>query len=66
MLRQIISNNEPFKISHLAGGGKDLQSLGITGEEIGITLENLRKFVLNSPECNIKEKLLENLNINRN
>lgn len=66
MLRQIISNNEPFKISHLAVGGKDLQSLGITGEEIGITLENLRKFVLNSPECNIKEKLLENLNINRN
>lgn len=66
MLKQIISLNEPYKISHLALDGNDLKKIGIKGEEIGEKLEYLRHFVIEFPEANKKEKLLKKLNNNRN
>lgn len=66
MLGQILSLNEPYKISHLDIDGNDLMKIGITGEKAGETLENLRQFILEYPEANTKEKLLEKLNNNRN
>lgn len=65
-LKEIISLNEPYKISHLALDGNDLKEMGIKGEEIGEKLEYLRRFVIEFPEANKKEKLLEKLNNNRN
>ena len=66
MLKQIISLDEPYKISHLDLDGNDLKEMGIKGEEIGERLEYLRRFVIEFPEANKKEKLLEKLNNNRN
>ncbi|MBP3626462.1 MAG: CCA tRNA nucleotidyltransferase [Clostridia bacterium] len=66
MLKQIISLDEPYKISHLDLDGNDLKEMGIKGEEIGERLEYLRRFVIEFPEGNKKEKLLEKLNNNRN
>ena len=66
MLKQIISLDEPYKISHLDLDGNDLKEMEIKGEEIGEKLEYLRRFVIEFPEANKKEKLLEKLNNNRN
>ncbi len=59
MFLEIIEKEEPYLISHLKIDGKDLQGLGIKGKEIGKHLEALRKIVVQNPEFNTKEKLLE-------
>lgn len=62
LLNEIISNNEPYLISHLNINGEELKGFGISGRKIGETLELLKNFVINNPESNTKERLLEFLN----
>lgn len=57
-LNEIIENNEPYLISHLAVTGEDLQKLGFVGKEIGERLEALRKEVVKDPQKNEKVTLL--------
>lgn len=58
-LNEIINNKEPYLISHLNINGEELKALGISGKKIGETLELLKNYVINDPENNTKEKLLE-------
>ncbi len=58
LLQEIIKNNEPYLISHLAVSGTDLITLGFKGEEIGEKLEILRRVVIKDPPKNKKEILL--------
>lgn len=57
-LDEIINNNEPYLISHLAINGNDLKALGITETKVGKTLEFLRKTVAENPLCNSNESLI--------
>lgn len=58
-LTEIIDGGEPYLISHLSINGEELKSIGISGRKIGETLEFLRKYVIENPEDNTKEKLLQ-------
>ena len=59
MLREILENGEPYRISDLKISGKNLINMGISGEKIGETLEYLRKSVVYNPEQNKKSVLLQ-------
>lgn len=59
MLREISENGEPYKISDLTIGGKNLINLGVSGEKIGETLEYLRKCVTADPTLNRRSTLLQ-------
>ena len=59
MLSEIIENAEPYKISDLKICGKDLKKLGISGREVGETLEKLRRSVLKNPELNTRSELIK-------
>lgn len=59
MLAEIIKNGEPYKISDLKIGGKDLKKCGISGRAIGETLEKLRRSVLKNPELNTRSELIK-------
>lgn len=57
---QILELNNCVTIKDLAVNGKDLIDKGITqGPEIGAALSKLLEMVLDNPELNTKEKLLE-------
>jgi tRNA nucleotidyltransferase (CCA-adding enzyme) len=59
-IRKIIENGEPFTISQLKISGDDLIKLGFKpGKEIGIILKDLLEKVMERPELNNKEKLLD-------
>ena len=58
LLKEIVKQNEPYKISHLDISGKDISSLGFSGEQIGEKLEFLLQQVIKNPDLNTKEKLL--------
>ena len=64
ILNEILENNEPFLISHLKINGDELKSLGVSGRKIGENLELLKNFVIDNPENNTKEKLLDFLKQN--
>lgn len=53
------AKTEPYKISDLKIGGEDLMRIGISGAEIGETLEMLRKEIIICPDKNTKEILLK-------
>ena len=55
---QVMSDGEPYSISHLAIGGDDLISGGISGRDIGKALEEALDFVIKYPEKNTKNELL--------
>lgn len=56
---RIIANNECFKVSDLAIGGKDLIAEGITpGRELGIILDKLLEMVIDGSAENSREALL--------
>lgn len=57
-LDEIVKNNEPYALSHLAVSGNDLLALGFKGREIGSVLETLRQIVVKDPKKNKKEVLL--------
>ena len=57
----ILEKNEPFKIAHLCIDGKSLIGLGYKGEKIGEILEHLRKVVINDPQKNTYENLINEI-----
>ena len=59
MLREILENGEPYRISDLKIGGENLKNMGISGEKIGETLEYLRQCVTADPALNRREILLQ-------
>ena len=59
MLTEIIKNGEPYRISDLKIGGRDLKKCGISGRAIGETLEKLRRSVLKNPELNTHSELIK-------
>ena len=59
MLTEIIKNGEPYRISDLKIGGRDLKKCGISGRAIGETLEKLRRSVLKNPELNTRSELIK-------
>lgn len=58
LLNEIITGNEPYKISHLDITGKDIIALGFKGEEVGEKLNFLLNKVIENPAFNVREKLL--------
>lgn len=58
LLQEILNNKEPYLISHLCLNGNDLKDIGICNNNIGIFLEKIRKIVVESPEKNNKDFLL--------
>ncbi|CDM67719.1 poly(A) polymerase [Clostridium bornimense] len=59
-LKEIIESNQCFSLKDLAISGKDLIKLGIKpGKEIGMILNKLLEEVIESPDKNEKEKLIE-------
>ena len=63
LLNEVLEQREPYKIGDLKISGEDLLKLGFKGKEIKEKLEDLRRFVLENPTLNTKEKLLEKLNV---
>ena len=60
IVNDIIQKQECFTIKQLAINGNDLKELGITGKDIGNTLDYLLDIVIKEPEFNTREKLLIN------
>ena len=58
LLKQIIENNEPYSIKMLAVSGNDLLQVGISGQEVGKTLNYLKNIVIEHSDYNTKEYLL--------
>jgi sRNA-binding carbon storage regulator CsrA len=55
-----LASGRAFAIKDLAVNGKDLMDIGVSaGKTIGIILRELLETVLDDPEQNTKEKLLE-------
>lgn len=52
IISEITENTEPYLISHLSIGGKQLKKMGFSGEEVGKCLELMRKYVILNPEKN--------------
>lgn len=60
LAKDVIASNEPYKISHLAANGKDLQEAGIKeGKEIGKALAMMLDAVIADPSLNDKETLIK-------
>lgn len=59
LLEEIITQKEPYLISHLEINGEILKNLGITGKRSGNILKLLQKEVILNPKNNTKEKLTE-------
>ena len=58
---EIIQNNEPLYIKDLALSGNDLIAAGYQNSEIGQKLDELLEIVLQYPEKNTKEHLIERI-----
>jgi tRNA nucleotidyltransferase (CCA-adding enzyme) len=60
IINEIVLANEAFSIKDLAINGNDLISMGFEeGEKIGKILNYLLNLVLESPEYNSRDKLIE-------
>lgn len=59
VIKSILDNNEPYRISDLAINGNDLILLGYSGKSIAEKLEDLIDIVSSNPELNTKSQLLE-------
>lgn len=59
LVDEIVTNNEPYLISHLKIKGNDLINLGYNGKEIAEELNRLILLVSVHPELNEKNKLIE-------
>ncbi len=64
LLDEIIQCGEAYKISHLNIDGNELIQMGITGAEIGKTLENILFLVIEEILENSKESILSYLKLN--
>ena len=58
-LRAVLKSGESFSLKHLAVTGDDLLSLGLKGPELGEMLKFLLEYVMEYPENNKREILLE-------
>ncbi len=58
LLDEIITLNEPYKISHLDISGRDITDSGFSGEQVGEKLDYLLQEVIKNPELNSRQKLL--------
>ncbi len=54
----VAENRVPCRIAELPVSGRELTELGLRGKEVGETLEELLKAVMEDPSCNNKETLL--------
>ena len=60
----IVAKQQCLSIKELAIGGSELIALGMEpGKEIGETLKQLLELVLEEPELNTKEKLIQQVHI---
>ena len=60
LYRQICEEKQCVSVKMLAVNGKDLQAAGIApGPRMGEVLQELLNIVLDDPECNTREQLLE-------
>lgn len=59
LYREIKENSEPFGLKNLKINGNDLKSFGYEGKKIGEVLNFLLEKVIENPELNEKEKLIE-------
>lgn len=59
LLLEILENDEPYRVSDLKIGGKNLINMGVGGEKIGETLEYLRKIAVSNPELNKQSILIQ-------
>jgi len=59
LTNDIISNNEPYKKEHLSINGDDLKKLGFKGKEIAFALERAVDFVIENPDRNKTEILID-------
>ncbi len=57
-LKEIIENDEPYLIKHLAITGEDIKALDFVGKSIGKKLKLLQKKVIAEPLLNEKNKLI--------
>lgn len=58
VLRELEGDNA-FKVTDLAVNGHDLMAVGLKGQQIGYTLGNLLDLVLEDPDLNDRDKLME-------
>lgn len=64
MYHEVLEKNQCVCLKQLALNGQDLKAVGIVeGIKIGETLQKLLEMVLDDPEKNTKEKLLELINL---
>lgn len=56
---KILASDTAFKVTDLAVDGHDLMAVGLKGEEIGQTLKELLEIVLDEPELNDCETLMQ-------
>ncbi len=63
VIDEILAENACLTVKDLAVSGHDLMALGITGRDIGKTLDNLLSQVLGETLPNEKEALLQSLNL---
>lgn len=59
LYEEIKENKEPFGVKNLAVNGNDIKEMGFSGKEIGEVLNMLLEKVIEKPELNEKEKLIE-------
>ena len=55
---EVMNNNEPYSLAHLAVNGNDIKKY-VSPDSIGDTLNHLLDIVIETPEKNTKETLLE-------
>lgn len=60
-LHAILDSGTPYRISDLAVNGRDILSLGISGEEVGATLSRLLEAVVRGELSNERETLLSSI-----
>lgn len=58
-LSSVIASGDCCRISQLDVSGEDIRNLGYTGKEIGICLNHLLDLVIDRPELNNRETLLD-------
>ena len=59
-IQEEIEKKTPFSVRDLAIGGKEIMELGVTeGPQIGMVLKQLIEFVLDDPNLNTPEQLLD-------
>lgn len=63
--KEIMSNQEPYLVKHLAVDGNDVIEQGISGGAVGKALKQMQSLVIENPSMNTKEKLLKAIKARR-